>query len=113
MFVVVAVAAELEEVKSVIESHPRKYSVQTTRSWEFVGLEEGEEHNSSNFDMERELPFRAGYGKSVIVGMLDSGKKYLHLYLNSLYYRHIFMYIAFLVSTLSFHVMHSCLYLLL
>ncbi|EEF40155.1 Xylem serine proteinase 1 precursor, putative [Ricinus communis] len=67
--------SQLEEVKSVIESHPRKYSVQTTRSWEFVGLEEGEEvhHSNSHFDLERELPFRAGYGKRVIVGVMDSG----------------------------------------
>ncbi|XP_050234760.1 subtilisin-like protease SBT5.6 [Mercurialis annua] len=66
--------SQLNEVKSIIESNPRKYSAQTTRSWEFVGLEEGEViHKNSQFEFERELPLRAGYGKKVIVGILDNG----------------------------------------
>ncbi|EPS68864.1 hypothetical protein M569_05904 [Genlisea aurea] len=30
--------SEMEEVKSVFESHPSKYSLTTTRSWEFSGV---------------------------------------------------------------------------
>ena len=33
---------ELKEVVSVYQSNPRKYSLYTTRSWEFLGLEQGE-----------------------------------------------------------------------
>ncbi|KAF7126282.1 hypothetical protein RHSIM_Rhsim11G0101800 [Rhododendron simsii] len=63
--------SELEEVVSVFRSDPTKYSLQTTRSWEFVGLEEGEELNS---DMNKdELLLKARYGRDVIVGLLDNG----------------------------------------
>lgn len=62
---------ELEEVVSVFRSDPTKYSLQTTRSWEFVGLEEGEELNN---DMNKdELLLKARYGRDVIVGLLDNG----------------------------------------
>ncbi|XP_038724247.1 subtilisin-like protease SBT5.6 [Tripterygium wilfordii] len=65
----------LEGVISVFESHPRKYSLQTTRSWEFIGLgalteEEGEVHNQDNG---KDLLLRAKYGTDVIVGLIDSG----------------------------------------
>ncbi|THG17647.1 subtilisin-like protease SBT5.6 [Camellia sinensis] len=63
--------SELEEVVSVIRSHPRKYSLQTTRSWEFVGLEEGVQLH--NFVKKDDLLFKSRYGKGVIVGLLDSG----------------------------------------
>lgn len=68
--------AELEEVVSVYETKPGKYSKQTTRSWEFVGLEEGDQKQFSKHHTvgQRELPLRAGFGKNVIVGVLDSGK---------------------------------------
>ncbi|CAN1332597.1 Subtilisin-like protease SBT5.6 [Linum perenne] len=49
----------MEQVVGVIESRPGKYSTQTTRSWEFSGLNEAAAYNS--------------YGKSIIVGVLDSG----------------------------------------
>ncbi|XP_058201849.1 subtilisin-like protease SBT5.6 [Rhododendron vialii] len=63
--------SELEEVVSVFRSDPTKYSLQTTRSWEFVGLEEGEELNN---DMNKdELLLKARYGRDVIVGLLDNG----------------------------------------
>ena len=32
----------MKEVVSVYQSNPRKYSLYTTRSWEFLGLEQGE-----------------------------------------------------------------------
>ncbi|XP_065879695.1 subtilisin-like protease SBT5.6 [Euphorbia lathyris] len=69
--------SESEEVVSVIETHPRKYSVQTTRSWEFVGLEGRVKNNFKNHNhhLEEEigLAAKANYGKRVIVGLLDSG----------------------------------------
>ncbi|CAN1814306.1 Subtilisin-like protease SBT5.6 [Linum perenne] len=58
-------ASILKEVVGVIESVPGKYSTQTTRSWEFSGMNE----KNKNDDILR----GAGYGKSVIVGVLDSG----------------------------------------
>ncbi|KAL5839221.1 hypothetical protein ACOSQ3_011926 [Xanthoceras sorbifolium] len=63
--------SELEEVVSVYRSEPGKYSKQTTRSWEFVGLEEGTE--THKWKMGNDLLEKAGYGKDVIVGVLDSG----------------------------------------
>ncbi|GMP74073.1 hypothetical protein CsSME_00031600 [Camellia sinensis var. sinensis] len=62
--------SELEEVVSVFRSKPGKYSLQTTRSWEFVGLEEGEKSKKLKKD---DFWFKARYGKEVIVGLLDSG----------------------------------------
>ncbi|CAN1847268.1 Subtilisin-like protease SBT5.6 [Linum perenne] len=72
---------ELEEVVSVIESRP--YKTHTTRSWEFAGLNEAAAYNPSllaprfgagkDATMNEDLLHRAGYGKSVIVGVLDSG----------------------------------------
>ncbi|CAI0475255.1 unnamed protein product [Linum tenue] len=72
---------ELDEVVSVIESRPRKYKPHTTRSWEFAGLNEAATYNpqvSNRFDTEKsfmaeDLLHKAGYGKDVIVGILDSG----------------------------------------
>ncbi|KAJ4849971.1 hypothetical protein Tsubulata_004865 [Turnera subulata] len=66
--------SEMEDVALVYKSEPRKYSTQTTRSWEFVGLEEGEGSNfNPHFAMGKDLLVKAGYGKDVIVGLLDSG----------------------------------------
>ncbi|KAL6991313.1 hypothetical protein U1Q18_009430 [Sarracenia purpurea var. burkii] len=62
--------SELDEVVSVFPSHPGKYSLHTTRSWEFVGLEEGEKlKNVKNND----VLLQARYGKEVIVGLVDNG----------------------------------------
>lgn len=58
---------------SVFKSNPRKYSVQTTRSWRFSGLEEEGHNVNHGFGGGRDLLKRAGYGKQVIVGLLDSG----------------------------------------
>ncbi|WCJ27301.1 subtilase family protein [Euphorbia peplus] len=69
--------SESEEVVSVIETHPRKYSTQTTRSWDFVGLEGRVGNNywnhDNHLDKEIGLASKAKYGKNVIVGLLDSG----------------------------------------
>ncbi|KAI5571029.1 hypothetical protein BDE02_11G066800 [Populus trichocarpa] len=65
--------SELKEVVSVFKSNPRKYSVQTTRSWRFAGLEEEGHNVNHGFGGGRDLLKRAGYGKQVIVGLLDSG----------------------------------------
>ncbi|XP_039048305.1 subtilisin-like protease SBT5.6 [Hibiscus syriacus] len=63
----------MEEVLSVIPSHGQ-YSVQTTRSWEFVGLDEEDSHSWRKLKMGREnLALRAKYGKDVIIGLMDSG----------------------------------------
>ncbi|KAL8162274.1 hypothetical protein V2J09_013763 [Rumex salicifolius] len=60
--------SDLEEVVSVIRSHPKKHVMQTTRSWEFMGMDQ----------LGGPLPHwhilsKADYGTSVIVGLLDSG----------------------------------------
>ncbi|KAJ6416799.1 hypothetical protein OIU84_002639 [Salix udensis] len=66
--------SELKEVVSVFKSNPRKYSVQTTRSWRFVGLEEeGDNINHVFGESRSDLLKRAGYGRKVIVGLIDSG----------------------------------------
>ncbi|KAI8005782.1 Subtilisin-like protease SBT5.6 [Camellia lanceoleosa] len=62
--------SEYEEVVSVFRSKPGKYSLQTIRSWEFVGLEKGEKSNKLKKD---DFWFKARYGKEVVVGLLDSG----------------------------------------
>ncbi|GFZ07151.1 subtilase family protein [Actinidia rufa] len=62
--------SELDEVVSVFQSNQGKYSLQTTRSWEFVGLEEKEQLVHTKTD---DLLVKAKYGKEVIVGILDSG----------------------------------------
>ncbi|KAK8484998.1 hypothetical protein V6N11_019461 [Hibiscus sabdariffa] len=63
----------MEEVLSVFPSHG-KYSVQTTRSWEFVGLDEGDSHSWKKLQMGGEdLLSRAKYGKNIIIGVMDSG----------------------------------------
>ncbi|GER24548.1 subtilase family protein [Striga asiatica] len=60
--------SEREEVVSVFRSYPRKYSLHTTRSWEFAGLQ-GEE----NLKKKDSLLLKSKYGKNVIIGMMDSG----------------------------------------
>ncbi|KGN49345.1 subtilisin-like protease SBT5.6 isoform X2 [Cucumis sativus] len=56
--------SDLDEVVSVIES--KKYRMETTRSWEFSGVEEDKPTIN-------DLVSRANYGKDVVIGMLDSG----------------------------------------
>ncbi|CAL5411545.1 unnamed protein product [Camellia sinensis] len=65
--------AEREEVVSVFKSEPRRYSLQTTRSWDFVNLlEQQGQHGFTNTNNQQLLD-KANYGKDVIVGVLDSG----------------------------------------
>ena len=68
--------SELEEVASVYKSEPGKYSAHTTRSWQFVGLEETHKKKMSgdvDDDDDDDMLVKASYGKDVIVGVLDSG----------------------------------------
>lgn len=55
---------------SIFRSHPRKYSMHTTRSWEFAGVEE--EMKPENTRKE-DIWLKSRYGKDVIVGLLDNG----------------------------------------
>ncbi|CAH2046287.1 unnamed protein product [Thlaspi arvense] len=76
---------KLEEVVSVIESHPRKHETHTTRSWEFVGLEDEEKPDEvdvrrqknhvddDRFRVGRKFLKHAKHGDGVIVGVIDSG----------------------------------------
>ncbi|KAL1225954.1 Subtilisin-like protease SBT5.6 [Cardamine amara subsp. amara] len=73
---------KLEEVVSVIESHPRKYETHTTRSWEFVGLDEEETDSDfpsqkyevdDRFRVGRTFLRKAKHGDGIIVGVIDSG----------------------------------------
>ncbi|KAK9088249.1 hypothetical protein Scep_027331 [Stephania cephalantha] len=78
-----AVLSGMDEVVSMFQSHPKRWSLQTTRSWEFLGVEEGEgdgkkhrtshEEESNNIDEKESLLNKAKYGKDIIVGVLDSG----------------------------------------
>ncbi|KAJ0013219.1 hypothetical protein Pint_21275 [Pistacia integerrima] len=74
--------SELEEVVSVYKSEPGLYTLQTTRSWEFVGLNEGGEglkegeeggRGGHNYKMGEGLLSKAKYGREIIVGVLDTG----------------------------------------
>ncbi|CAA7402449.1 unnamed protein product [Spirodela intermedia] len=64
-------ASKLSEMETVVAAFPsetRRWSMHTTRSWEFIGHEErmmGEE--------KEKMPSRANFGKGTIVGLLDSG----------------------------------------
>ncbi|KAA8515017.1 hypothetical protein F0562_018196 [Nyssa sinensis] len=62
--------SDMDEVVSVFQSHPRKYSLQTTRSWVFSGLEEGKQLNQMK---KGDLLLKAKYGKDIIVGLVDTG----------------------------------------
>ncbi|KAJ0986442.1 hypothetical protein J5N97_004798 [Dioscorea zingiberensis] len=60
--------SEKEEVVSVFPSNAGTWALHTTRSWEFIGREEGLEGSQAYT-----MPSRAKYGEDIIVGMLDSG----------------------------------------
>lgn len=72
---------EMEGVVSVQKSNQGIYSLHTTRSWQFVGLNDGPlyplEEESNQRD--RDLLIRAKYGENIIVGMIDNGKCSLHI----------------------------------
>ncbi|GER50596.1 subtilase family protein [Striga asiatica] len=61
--------SEMENVTSVFQSHGRKISLQTTRSWEFSGLHEPTQGNADNDN----LWLKSRYGENVIIGVIDSG----------------------------------------
>ncbi|KAL3851433.1 hypothetical protein ACJIZ3_013315 [Penstemon smallii] len=65
--------SKMEEVVSVFRSNPRKYSLHTTRSWEFSGLQVAKKW--SNLDKEN-LLLKSRYGKDVIVGVKIIGARY-------------------------------------
>ncbi|KAF9620621.1 hypothetical protein IFM89_013647 [Coptis chinensis] len=66
--------SEKDEVVSISQSKPNTWSLQTTRSWEFIGLQGGMEFGRSvDSEMRGNLWQMANYGKDVIVGLLDSG----------------------------------------
>uniref|UniRef100_A0A7N2LS69 Uncharacterized protein n=1 Tax=Quercus lobata TaxID=97700 RepID=A0A7N2LS69_QUELO len=50
-----------------------QYSLHTTRSWEFLGLEQGETKPIKDSWRGGDLLSKARYGKDVIVGLLDTG----------------------------------------
>ena len=58
----------------MFRSHPRKHKMHTTRSWEFVGLEEGIK-SQLHFQAEKsqDLLTKAKFGRNIIVGVFDSG----------------------------------------
>lgn len=72
----------------MFKSDPRKYKIHTTRSWEFVGLNEeeggdyrgGSDDRSQNYDVNdrfrvgKKFLRKAKHGDGVIVGVIDSGK---------------------------------------
>ncbi|KAG8385371.1 hypothetical protein BUALT_Bualt03G0036100 [Buddleja alternifolia] len=62
--------SEMEEVVSVFPSRPGKYSLHTTRSWVFSGVQETMKLDDLKKD---DLLLKSRYGKDVVVGMLDSG----------------------------------------
>ncbi|KAH6825569.1 subtilase family protein [Perilla frutescens var. hirtella] len=59
-----------EEVVSIFRSHPQKYSMHTTRSWEFAGVEEAIKPENMK---KEDIWLKSRYGKDVIVGLLDNG----------------------------------------
>lgn len=78
---------EMEEVVSVIPSHPKMYSLHTTRSWEFAGLKFPTNHRMDKKRKDRDLLLKAKYGKDVIIGLFDTGNvmlSFLCIYIYSL-----------------------------
>ncbi|KAF9620616.1 hypothetical protein IFM89_013642 [Coptis chinensis] len=66
--------SEKDEVVSVSQTKPNAWSLQTTRSWEFIGAEGGMEFGRNvDSEIEGNLQRKANYGKNIIVGLLDSG----------------------------------------
>ncbi|KAI3912700.1 hypothetical protein MKW92_040252 [Papaver armeniacum] len=67
--------SEMEEVVSAFPSKQHAWSIQTTRSWDFMGLDEKDSNSNKYFTPRKNnaLLRQANYGENVIVGMLDSG----------------------------------------
>ncbi|CAA0832397.1 subtilase family protein [Striga hermonthica] len=60
--------SEMEGVVSVFRSHGQKYTIHTTRSWEFSSL-----HMPMDANDKDNLWLKSKYGNDVIIGMLDTG----------------------------------------
>lgn len=68
----------MDEVVSAFPSKAKKWSVQTTRTWDFVGLRD--EGGEGKHKHKRETVFdEAKYGQDIIVGLLDSGTKIIRI----------------------------------
>lgn len=86
---------EKDEVVSVYKSNPRKYTLQTTRSWEFSGLNKlpnSDNHLINSTDDDDDVLLKSRYGKNVIIGIVDSGislSRSLALFLHFLIYIYI------------------------
>ncbi|XP_051128836.1 subtilisin-like protease SBT5.6 [Andrographis paniculata] len=67
--------SEMEEVASVFRSHPGKYTMHTTRSWMFSGLQKWESGGGGRrrHHSMKDLLMKSRHGKNVIVGLLDNG----------------------------------------
>ncbi|KAF6169332.1 hypothetical protein GIB67_028752 [Kingdonia uniflora] len=69
-----AVLSKMDDVVSAFRSHPHQYSVDTTRSWNFLGLHEGlGDGRKLGMGRRSGILHKAKYGKDVIVGLLDLG----------------------------------------
>ncbi|KAF9593855.1 hypothetical protein IFM89_025640 [Coptis chinensis] len=66
--------SDKDEVVLVAQDRPNIWSLKTTRSWEFMGLEGGREFGGSTAsDMRGNLRQKANYGKDIVIGLLDTG----------------------------------------
>ncbi|OVA20908.1 Peptidase S8/S53 domain [Macleaya cordata] len=65
--------SEMDEVVSAFPSKQHNWSLQTTRSWEFLGIDEDENNKHYLNWRKSSVLHEAKYGENIIVGMLDSG----------------------------------------
>ncbi|KAI3947906.1 hypothetical protein MKX01_034571 [Papaver californicum] len=70
--------SEMEEVVSAFPSKQHTWSIQTTRSWNFMGLDEKDSNSKNYFTPKKDnaLLRQANYGENVTVGMLDSVEEF-------------------------------------
>ncbi|KAK1321546.1 Subtilisin-like protease [Acorus calamus] len=67
-----AALSQREEVVSAFPSQAKQWALQTTRSWDFIGLEEGF-FGMNNVTASMEMKHKHKHKKDIIVGLLDSG----------------------------------------
>lgn len=67
----------MKGIVSVRESKRKKYSLHTTRSWDFMGLNMplNPVVQSNNIET-KDMLSTANYGEDVIVGIIDTGIKF-------------------------------------
>ncbi|CAL5183682.1 unnamed protein product [Lathyrus oleraceus] len=64
----------MEGVVSVRKSETKMYSLHTTRSWKFVGLDKSfDPYEEKSNETNGELLAKGKYGQDIIVGMIDNG----------------------------------------